>query len=95
MRKDIEERKRILLLCKGADEIILKKLSKSSKDNTEDKIKQVHDELFNYACRGLRTLVLSYRELDSAYFEDWDNRYNEALTIVSNARYEKVCELQA
>ncbi len=54
----------------------------------------MHDELFNYACKGLRTLVLAYRELEDEYFSEWDSRYNEALTIVSSSRYEKVCELQ-
>lgn len=54
-------KEKIFLLCKGADDVILKRLAKSNDISEEIKVKKVHDELFNYACKGLRTLVLSYR----------------------------------
>jgi len=46
--------------------VILKRLTKINDVNTELKLKKVHDELFNYACKGLRTLVLSYRQLEDS-----------------------------
>uniref|UniRef100_A0A8B9X2V0 Phospholipid-transporting ATPase n=1 Tax=Bos mutus grunniens TaxID=30521 RepID=A0A8B9X2V0_BOSMU len=65
---------RILLFCKGADTIICELLHpscRSLKDITMD-------HLDDFASDGLRTLMVAYRELDSAFFQDWSKKHSEA-----------------
>ena len=45
-----------------------------------------------YAGDGLRTLVLAYKDLDSAYVEDWEKRHHEASTAM-DGREERLDEL--
>lgn len=38
----------------------------------------------DYASEGLRTLMVAYRELDEAFFQDWSKRHNEACLSLEN-----------
>jgi hypothetical protein len=51
--------------------------------------------LFDYACLGLRTLVLASKELDREEYLRWNNDYNNALTIIGPERYEVIDNLQS
>uniref|UniRef100_A0A452G6H8 Phospholipid-transporting ATPase n=1 Tax=Capra hircus TaxID=9925 RepID=A0A452G6H8_CAPHI len=71
---------RILLFCKGADTILCQLLHpscRSLKDITMD-------HLDDFASDGLRTLMLAYRELDSAFFQDWSKKHSEACLSLEN-----------
>uniref|UniRef100_A0A8C6FQI2 Phospholipid-transporting ATPase n=1 Tax=Moschus moschiferus TaxID=68415 RepID=A0A8C6FQI2_MOSMO len=71
---------RILLFCKGADTILCKLLHPSCgslKDITMD-------HLDDFASDGLRTLMVAYRELDSAFFQDWSKKHSEACLSLEN-----------
>lgn len=64
---------KILLLCKGADDLILSRLSKDSRHiNTTKK------HLREFSVEGLRTLCCAYRSINQNEFDDWFSRYNEA-----------------
>ncbi|RAL46890.1 hypothetical protein DM860_005169 [Cuscuta australis] len=59
---------KLLLLCKGADSVVFRKLSKNGRlfeEKTREHIEQ-------YANAGLRTLVIAYRELGEEEFKSWE-----------------------
>ncbi|GFE55455.1 phospholipid-translocating P-type flippase subfamily protein [Babesia ovis] len=64
---------RIVLFCKGGDNIILSKLKNKSE------MDQVTASYCDQYCRdGLRTLVFAKRELTMEEFNDWNAKYIEA-----------------
>ncbi|OQR96809.1 phospholipid-transporting ATPase, partial [Achlya hypogyna] len=69
---------RIVLLCKGADNVIMPRCKKD--DFTAD----LNDQLKTFATEGLRTLVLAKRELTTAEYDDWNKTYQEAATSLVN-----------
>ena len=81
---------RILLLCKGADDVIIQR---SAIKETEQEI--INESLYNYAFQGLRTLLLAEKYIDPHDSEDWEKRYSEAITIVGPERMEKIYDLQS
>ncbi|XP_040102818.1 phospholipid-transporting ATPase FetA-like [Oryx dammah] len=71
---------RILLFCKGADTILCQLLHPSCRS-----LKDVTmDHLDDFASDGLRTLMVAYRELDSAFFQDWSKKHSEACLSLQN-----------
>eukprot|EP00878_Enallax_costatus_P006567 GHUV01006885.1.p1 GENE.GHUV01006885.1~~GHUV01006885.1.p1 ORF type:complete len:874 (+),score=262.00 GHUV01006885.1:436-3057(+) len=76
---------RIILYCKGADTVIYERLDRRHPLN--EKFKEVtlqHMEDFGSA--GLRTLCLSYTELDPKFYDEWNERFIEAkLSMVDRA----------
>ena len=83
---------KIKLLCKGADSIIKERLSvitQTSKDYLETTQEYVDD----YAKEGLRTLFLAEKPLKRSYYEDWNERFQNALTLVKG-KDKKVDALQ-
>ena len=63
----------IVLYCKGADDLIMKRLAPGSKY-----VNETSSHLKQFAADGLRTLCCAYRVIDESFFESWSNRYNEA-----------------
>ncbi len=57
-----EDKGRLLLVTKGADEIILSRLRKEEELQV-DKKERILKVLYDYACEGLRTLVVAHNEL--------------------------------
>ncbi|KAJ3285440.1 hypothetical protein HDU79_007340 [Rhizoclosmatium sp. JEL0117] len=77
---------RLMLLTKGADNVILERLRSDSELSAEDleiKAKTLRDTE-DYATEGLRTLLYAYKELDPAVYEAWDEKYAEATTSIVN-----------
>lgn len=66
------------LLCKGADNVIF--------DRAEHKDPQLDAHLSEFASEGLRTLLLSYRELDESTMAAWKATYDAASVNVSNRK---------
>ncbi|XP_050618242.1 phospholipid-transporting ATPase FetA-like [Macaca thibetana thibetana] len=71
---------RIMLFCKGADTIICELLHPSCSSLCDVTTEHLDD----YASEGLRTLMVAYRELDEAFFQDWSKRHNEACLSLEN-----------
>lgn len=76
---------KIRCYCKGADTVILERLSK---DNPIVDVTLQHLE--DYATEGLRTLCLAMREIPEAEFREWQQVYDKAGTTVSGNRAEEL-----
>ncbi|KAJ3025977.1 UNVERIFIED_CONTAM: hypothetical protein HDU68_006389 [Siphonaria sp. JEL0065] len=77
---------RIMLLTKGADNVILERLRSDahlSPEQLQIKVKTLHDT-GAYATEGLRTLLYAYRELEPAVYEAWDAKYADASASITN-----------
>nr|XP_026696287.1 phospholipid-transporting ATPase IA isoform X3 [Ciona intestinalis] len=69
---------RIILMCKGADNVIFERLSEKSQFKFE-----TENHLRDYARDGLRTLCFAQTELNEAAYKKWnDTVYYEASTAV-------------
>lgn len=78
---------RIFLLTKGADNIIFGLLSKDhSQDNLKD---QTDRDLQEFASEGLRTLCLSYRNLEQDEYDEFAHAYHEA-EVAMDGREDKM-----
>ncbi|XP_017324395.1 phospholipid-transporting ATPase ID isoform X1 [Ictalurus punctatus] len=64
----------IRLYCKGADTVLFERLHPSN----HELMNITSDHLNEYACDGLRTLVLAYKDLSERQWEDWEERYRGA-----------------
>ncbi|XP_023583104.1 phospholipid-transporting ATPase FetA-like [Trichechus manatus latirostris] len=71
---------RVMLFCKGADTILCQLLHPSCR--TLRDITMEH--LDEFASEGLRTLMVAYRELDDAVFQDWSKKHSEACLSLEN-----------
>ena len=66
---------RILVICKGADSIIEKRLKAG-----QQHLKQTQSFLDAYAKNGLRTLLIASKEITDAEYNAWQNKYKIAST---------------
>ena len=67
---------KIIVMCKGADSIILERLAKS--ESNREIVEVTSRYLENYAKDGLRTLLLAEKELTQAQYDDFLAQYKEA-----------------
>lgn len=81
----IKRNNRILLYCKGADNVIYDRLSQ----NQHDMKQRTQEHLNKFAGEGLRTLVLAERNISEQLYERWKKRYNEA-ALATSGRDEKL-----
>jgi phospholipid-transporting ATPase len=84
-----DQEKKIIILTKGADSIIAKRL----KEDQKEELIQAMASLEEFGTEGLRTLMLAQREIPSSEFSDWEKSYHEALTAMTN-REERMEEEQ-
>ncbi|KAL1218540.1 putative phospholipid-transporting ATPase 9 [Cardamine amara subsp. amara] len=87
-----DEDGKLLLLCKGADNVMFERLSKNGREFEEE----TRDHVNEYADAGLRTLILAYRELDENEYKVFNERISEAKSSVSadrEALIEEVTEM--
>ncbi|WZZ68387.1 hypothetical protein YC2023_079757 [Brassica napus] len=77
-----DEDGKLLLLCKGADNVMFERLSKNGREFEVE----TRDHVNEYADAGLRTLILAYRELDEKEYKDFSVRISEAKSSVSADR---------
>ena len=61
---------RILVMCKGADSIILPLLHKESQ-NVEKTVKMLE----GYSKEGLRTLLIAEKEISEDVYNTWNAKY--------------------
>lgn len=76
---------KIRCFCKGADTVILERLSKNN-----PYVETTLQHLEEYAADGLRTLCLAYREIPEQEFQQWHKVFNQAATTVSGNRAEEL-----
>ncbi|XP_055909383.1 phospholipid-transporting ATPase ID isoform X2 [Eupeodes corollae] len=88
---------KLVLYCKGADNVIYDRLSSSQLDIKA----RTQEHLNKFAGEGLRTLVLAERHLEEEFFNSWRRRQQEAAISLTDredkldAIYEEIeCELQ-
>ncbi|KAG9152886.1 hypothetical protein Leryth_012506 [Lithospermum erythrorhizon] len=74
-----DEEGKLLLLCKGADNIMFELLGNRGREFEQATREHVNE----YADAGLRTLILAYRELGEEEYEVFSKRYVEAKNSVS------------
>lgn len=72
----------IILMCKGADNIIFERLSQASSQS--EMASRTLARLESFAEDGLRTLCLAQRRLDEEEYRQWAQRYNEAVSSMHN-----------
>lgn len=81
----IRRNNRIVLYCKGADNVIYDRLG----PNQHDIKHRTQEHLNKFAGEGLRTLVLAERVIHDHFYERWKKKYREA-AVASSGRDEKV-----
>ncbi|KAL5698697.1 P-type phospholipid transporter [Ranunculus cassubicifolius] len=77
-----DEDGQIFIFCKGADSIILDRLSKNGKKYEEETSKH----LTEYGEAGLRTLALSYKKLEESEYHAWNSEFQKAKTTLGSER---------
>ncbi|KAF5201305.1 Phospholipid-transporting atpase [Thalictrum thalictroides] len=80
---------KLLLLCKGADSVMLERLAKNGREFEE----KTMDHMNEYADAGLRTLVLAYRELSEEEYKKFNQEFTAAKNSVSAERDTMVDEV--
>ena len=70
----------IKLLCKGADTVILERLSNDGTTYVEATMRHLED----YASEGLRTLCLAYRDISDDEYQNWNKIYQEAAVALED-----------
>ena len=68
-----------IVYAKGADSMIEQLLCQEDKDS--DLLVQTNEFLKDFAVKGLRTLMVAYKEIDENYYKEWSDKY---LKIKSN-----------
>ncbi|CAI5500297.1 unnamed protein product [Closterium sp. Naga37s-1] len=74
---------RLLLLCKGADSVIMDRLGASEQAQKYRPITERHMTM--YAEAGLRTLAIAWREVGEEEYAVWQQRWVEAKGYVADA----------
>ncbi|KAF8163678.1 hypothetical protein B0H34DRAFT_649957 [Crassisporium funariophilum] len=70
----------LLLLTKGADNVIFERLRPGEEDLKEE----TENHLSEFAKSGLRTLTLAYKTIPDHEYESWSTRYQEAIIALEN-----------
>lgn len=71
------ETSEIVLYCKGADDLIMSRLSPQSANR-----EVTSQHLKDFAADGLRTLCAAYKIIDEEFFTAWFEKYNEACCAI-------------
>ena len=73
---------RYLLLCKGADNVII---DRSLQDPEHAKAsEELKKTLHRFATEGLRTLVIAYREISEEEYQAWKPQYHAATVAIAD-----------
>lgn len=78
-------------MSKGADSVLEKRMINA---NSEEKIK-TWQNLEKYANQGLRTLVLCQKKISEGQYKQWNDKYNQALTLIDEMRDERIEKVQS
>ncbi|KAJ6232716.1 putative phospholipid-transporting atpase [Anaeramoeba flamelloides] len=80
---------KIMLYCKGADNIIYERLVPN-----QEYADATLDQLEVFAAEGLRTLCFAYREVEEKEYLEWNHKFKEANTAIEDRKKKvmTVCE---
>eukprot|EP01118_Nematostelium_gracile_P015526 TRINITY_DN6244_c0_g1_i1.p1 TRINITY_DN6244_c0_g1~~TRINITY_DN6244_c0_g1_i1.p1 ORF type:complete len:711 (+),score=165.59 TRINITY_DN6244_c0_g1_i1:183-2135(+) len=81
---------RIELLCKGADNVVWERLRKNDQDEI---MKSTLLHIEEYARAGLRTLGIASRQLDQHFYDDWNRKYEKVQTSSSSTKAKELAAL--
>ncbi|EGC35956.1 hypothetical protein DICPUDRAFT_32597 [Dictyostelium purpureum] len=84
------ETMKIFIYTKGADSIMIEKLSNMEKQS--DLLIKTKEHIQQFSTEGLRTLILAMKEIPQNYFDQWFIEYNQALQLIED-RDERLNEL--
>ncbi|CAG7867124.1 unnamed protein product [Brassica rapa] len=84
-----DEDGKLLLLSKGADNVMFERLAKNGRKFEEKTREHVNE----YADAGLRTLILAYREVDENEYIEFSKNFNEAKNSVTADRESLIDEI--
>ncbi|CAG7868656.1 unnamed protein product [Brassica rapa] len=84
-----DEDGKLLLLSKGADNVMFERLAKDGRKFEEKTREHVNE----YADAGLRTLILAYREVDEEEYVEFSKNFNEAKSSVTEDRESLIDEI--
>lgn len=73
---------KIVLLCKGADSVIMARLNRQI--NEANLLDETAQDLDRFANEGLRTLCLGHREISEREYEEWYARHSEAARAIEH-----------
>jgi len=73
---------RLILMCKGADSVILERLSQASREG--EVLSKTQEYVDLYAEEGLRTLFLAEKIIDEAIYEAWNAEAEAAKLEIHN-----------
>ncbi|GJV53791.1 phospholipid-transporting ATPase 3-like protein [Tanacetum coccineum] len=82
---------RLVLYCKGADNVIYERLASGN-----DELKKIsREQLEQYGEAGLRTLCLAYKDLSPDMYESWNEKYIQAKSSLRDRerKLDEVAEL--
>ncbi|KAI1710341.1 cation transport ATPase (P-type) domain-containing protein [Ditylenchus destructor] len=83
-----DEKGRIRLFCKGADNIIIDRLSP---DQDQNDLNALKDHLDEYATKGYRTLCFATATIDEQFYQDWANEFRSA-SLALDSREKKLAD---
>ncbi|XP_008243138.1 PREDICTED: putative phospholipid-transporting ATPase 9 [Prunus mume] len=83
------EEGKVLLLCKGADNVMFERLVKNGTGFEEETMEHLNE----YADAGLRTLILAYRELEEDEYREFNEKFIKAKNSISADRETLVDEV--
>uniref|UniRef100_A0A915D5Y4 Phospholipid-transporting ATPase n=1 Tax=Ditylenchus dipsaci TaxID=166011 RepID=A0A915D5Y4_9BILA len=72
----------IKLYCKGADNVIIDRLSSSNQDKSA--VDQLEEHLEEYATKGYRTLCFAKATIDPHFYEEWAEQFRKASLALEN-----------
>ncbi|CAN8293821.1 unnamed protein product [Cochlearia groenlandica] len=84
-----DEDGKLMLLTKGADNVMFERLAKDGRKFEEKTREHVNE----YADAGLRTLILGYREVDEDEYIEFNKNFNEAKNSVTEDRESLIDEI--
>jgi len=68
---------KIRLYCKGADNIVKERVSLN-----KDMICTTDEQLLSFAQKGLRTLMVAYKEISQEVYDNWSDDYRVSLLLI-------------
>lgn len=74
---------KVLLITKGADNVIYERLASGTSDEI---LKKTALHLEDFAKEGLRTLCIAQKEIDEKEFDEWHERAKEANAVIDDSR---------
>eukprot|EP01132_Coremiostelium_polycephalum_P007601 gene7601-9346_t len=70
----------VVLYSKGADSIMMERLSDSAKSSSL--LAKTKEHIFDYSRDGLRTLILAKKVIPPEQYAHWSERYHDASTLI-------------